>query len=866
MIESFSKKQSLQLNERSWLSILSFLIVMEEQQIGRKTRYRGGRLLILIYVCLGFVFAHFYGLAGVGDRYREQVLPILEDRCFDCHGDGEQKGGLAFDAFGSDEQGLQNTELWWKVVKNVRARIMPPRRKPQLTEEERATLNAWVQRDVFKIDPTDPDPGRVTLRRLNREEYRNTVRDLMGVDYDTELEFPPDDTGFGFDNIGDVLSVSPLLFEKFIGAAQSIVDEAVPQSSSVMPEVIYPGTAIKAAVGEGSGDRISFYDAVSLSNSFEIAISGEYEIHFAVRVDGEFAFDPGRLKVRFLVDGELGAEDEFVYAFSDDPDRGAPFEYRVARRFTAGQHTFGIQTEPLVEKGQQLQRLDFRVSSVTVSGPADETHWTAPSGYERFFPNGPAPDSLDGRRAYAFAILAQFAENAYRQPVSDSVIDELVSLSLSQAGTFEEGIARAMVAVLSSPRFLFRFESADLSDGDRRFPLVDEWALASRLSYFLWSTMPDKELFDLVKRGRLRMELERQLDRMLQDERANEFVRNFVGQWLQTRNVDHVPIESAAAFGLDRERETLREKFAGRGLWGQNKDVSPELAAARKRYREIERIVGRFNRRLRDSMRSETEQFFAHLLREDRSALELIESDYTFLDERLAEHYGIPEVMGDKIRKVTLPEGSPRGGVLTQGSMLLVTSNPTRTSPVKRGLFILENILGTPTPPAPPSIPELEAAAEAFEDHEPTLRQLLSRHREDPLCSSCHSRIDPLGLAFENFTAAGSWRDKEGGQPIDTSGRLVTGESFNGVEELKVVLATEHRSSFYRCLTEKMLTYALGRGLEPLDEFVVDEIVAGLEQDGGKLQTLIRAVVQSVPFQRTRRVDRSRDSVESHLN
>lgn len=839
---------------------------MEEQQFVRKTRFRASRLLVLTYLCSGFLFANFVGLAGERDRYREQVLPILEDRCFDCHGDGEQKGGLALDAFESDEQVLQETDLWWKVVKNLRARIMPPRRKPQLTVQEFDVLNSWVQSDVFKIEPTDPDPGRVTLRRLNREEYRNTIRDLMGVDYDTELEFPPDDTGFGFDNIGDVLSVSPLLFEKFIGAAESIVNEVVPKSSSVMPEMRFAGSEIQSVDAKQSGDRISFYDSVELLKEFEVEVAGEYEFHFNVRVDGEFAFDPGRLKARFFVDDAMVAEDEFVYAFSDDPDRGAPFDYRVSRHLDVGMHVLGIRTQPLVDKSEQLKRLDFRVGSASVRGPADEAHWTAPDGYERFFPDGPAPKSIEDRRSYAFKILDRFAKRAYRQPVSSDVVEKLVALALNHKGTFEEGIARALVAVLSSPRFLYRFESTEPLDGVRRFPLIDEWALASRLSYFLWSTMPDDELFDLANRGRLRAELDGQLRRMVEDERANEFVRNFVGQWLQTRNVDHVPIESAAAFGLDRERETLREKFGRRGLRGRNNDVSPELAVARKRYREIERIVGRFNRRLRDSMRSETEQFFGHLLRKDGSALELIESDYTFLDERLAEHYGIPDVDGDQMRKVKLPEGSPRGGVLTQGSMLLVTSNPTRTSPVKRGLFILENILGTPTPPAPPNIPELEEAAEAFEDHEPSLRQLLSRHREDPLCSSCHSRIDPLGLAFENFTAVGSWRDQEDGQPIDTSGRLVTGESFDGVQELKTVLASEHRSSFYRCLAEKILTYALGRGLEPLDEGVVDQIVARLERDGGKIRTLIRAIVESVPFQRTRRVDRSRDSVESNLN
>ena len=836
---------------------------MHGQGHSRMEKHRVTRLLSLGIVAFSLAFGGRLDAVEGAIAYREQVLPILEDLCFDCHGDGEQKGGLALDAFESDAQLLQETELWWNVVKNVRARIMPPRRKVQPTAEEFETLKQWVQRDVFRIDPSDPDPGRVTLRRLNREEYRNTVRDLMGVDYDTELEFPPDDTGFGFDNIGDVLSVSPLLFEKFIGAAEAIVDEVVPKSSSVMPVMGFSGTDLKSEDNEQSGDRISFYDAVSVTKSFEVAVPGDYEVRFEVRVDGEFAFDPGRLKARFLVDSALLAEDEFVYAFSDDPDRGASFVYKGQRQFDVGQHVLKIETHPLVAKEEKLNRLDLRVHSISVSGPSDQAHWTLPDGYDRFFPLGPAPESESGRRRYAFGILRRFAERAYRRPVSPAVVDELVSMTLRHQGTFEEGIARAFVAVLSSPRFLFRFESTEVLESGRRHPLVDEWALASRLSYFLWATMPDEELFGLAERGELREQLDGQLERMLEDERAQRFVQNFVGQWLQTRNVDHVAIEPASAFGLNREREALREKFGGRGLWARNEDVSAELAAARKRYREIERIVRRFNGRLRDSMRRETESFFAHILRENRSVLELLDSDYAFLDERLAEHYGIPGVSGEEMRKVSLPANSPRGGVLTQGSMLLVTSNPTRTSPVKRGLFILENILGTPTPPAPPNIPELEEAAEAFEDHEPTFRELLARHREDPLCSSCHSRIDPLGLAFENFTAVGSWRDREEGQAIDVSGRLVTGETFDGVRELKAVLATEHRAGFYRCLAEKMLTYALGRGLEATDELFVDRIVAQMEGNEGRLRTLIQAVVQSAPFQRSRQVDRTVDSVES---
>jgi hypothetical protein len=382
--------------------------------------------------------------------------------------------------------------------------------------------------------------------------------------------------------------------------------------------------------------------------------------------------------------------------------------------------------------------------------------------------------------------------------------------------------------VLASPKFLFRVEETVPGRADQPFAPLDDYALASRLSYFLWSSMPDKELFDLAERGELHQNLPQQLERLLRSPRAGALIKNFAGQWLQSRDVEGISLN---------ERAVLRREGIRRRL---------EL-----------------DRPLRLAMQRETEMYFGHVIREDRGILELIESDYTFLDENLAGYYGIPDVEGKEMRRVTLPPDSPRGGVLTMGTLLTVTSNPTRTSPVKRGLFILDNILGTPAPPAPPNIPELEEAEKEFKDRQPTIREAMEIHRSNALCRSCHSRMDPLGLALENFNALGLWRETERDQPIDASGQLITGESFRDIREFKKILAVERRLDFYRCLTEKLLTYALGRGLEYYDIHAIDEIVDRLDQAEGRSSALLLGIVESAPFQNRRNPVRLAEAITS---
>jgi len=506
----------------------------------------------------------------------------------------------------------------------------------------------------------------------------------------------------------------------------------------------------------------------------------------------------------------------------------------------------------------------MQITSVTVRGPMDRDQWVQPWNYTRFFPK-PVPSGAKGRRDYARELLSGFARGAYRRPVDAKTVDRLVGLAeqfYNQPGkTFEAGVAQAMVAVLASPRFLFLEEAAEPGADHNGFASVDEYSLASRLSYFLWSSMPDDELMRLALEGRLRANLSGQMERMLKDRRSEALIKDFAGQWLRTRDIGGVPIDERSVLAResppnpDRERNRKRYRELADKL---EQDLTPqekdELATLRaERVKLFNRpLPAELNYELRSAMRSETEHVFSHVLRDDRSLLELLDSDYTFLNERLAKHYGITNVAGSDMRLVHLPPDSPRGGVITEGTVLVVTSNPTRTSPVKRGVFILDSILGTPAPPPPPDIPPLEDAAKGLTNHAPSLRETLAAHRENPTCAACHNRLDPLGLALENFNAMGMWRDKELNQPIDASARLITGEEFANVRELKHILVRNHAEDFYRALTEKLLTYAVGRGLEYYDVETVDQIVSRIEKSDGRPSALLAGIVESAPFQKCR--------------
>lgn len=798
--------------------------------------------------------------------YDRDVLPTLKTFCYDCHADGVSKGQVSFDSFTNHTELASQRGLWLSVLKNLQAGLMPPEKKPKPTEAQVQAIEGWINRDVFGIDPEHPDPGRVTVRRLNRIEYRNTIRDLTGFNFKVEDELPPDDTGYGFDNIGDVLTLSPMLLEKYIQAAEKIVTAAVPRVSRAPAESAYTGSDFARTEGKGTGDRLSFYQAATVARSFEAPYDGSYRFLFDLEVLGQFDFDPGRCRVVLKADDREIWQQEFGW------QNGKKFSFDVPQQWTAGSRRLAFELQPLVPVEKKINSIDLRIASVRVRGPMEKARWVRPKNFELFFSRD-VPEAEPERRAYAREVLKRFARRACRRPVDDRYVDRLTDIATTAAARpgmrFEDGVAQALVPLLASPRFLFRIEpaaaaaaTAPATAADDRFPLIDEHALAARLSYFLWATTPDAELSALADRGELRRNLNAQVKRLLADKRSEALVENFVGQWLQVRDVEGIDINARIVLARDRGDDREAER---RGKRFQELITIPEEKRTDAEKAEIQQMRDRFraeakNRQnleldgeLRRALRDETYMAFSHLMREDRDLIELLDADYTFLNERLAKHYGITNITGAQMRKVSLPAGNPRGGVLTHGSTLIVTSNPTRTSPVKRGLFILDNILGTPAPPAPGNVPALEQAEAEFKDHAPTLRELLQIHREKPLCASCHNRMDPLGLALENFNALGMWRDSERGQAIDAAGKLVTGESFTDIRELKRSLAARHRTDFYRCVTEKLLTYALGRGLEYYDVATVERIVRRLESGQGRFAELLAGIVESAPFQRTRR-------------
>jgi mono/diheme cytochrome c family protein len=629
---------------------------------------------ILLVVCSGILYLAGAQAAPQADAARKadgpahapdkvtfanQVQPFLAKYCLSCHAGARPRSGLALDGFKDEASAQKDRLLWQKIAQLIRSREMPRGFGPKPAPADVELVATWIESELTKVDCTGTkDPGRVTIRRLNRAEYNNTIRDLVGVQFQPAEDFPSDDVGYGFDNIGDVLSMPPILMEKYLAAAEKVVDLAF-----------------------------------------------------------------------------------------QDPD--------IRKRI--------LTCEP---KGQ-------------------------------------------GSAESARQVLEPLASRAFRRPVSEEEVNRLarlVAMAEKHGDSFEEGIRLALQAVLVSPHFLFRVESTRRGTNRESVLPLSDFELATRLSYFLWSSMPDEELFSLAKQESLRKDgnLEAQVGRMLKDPKARALVDNFGGQWLQTRNLGA---------------------------------ATPDPA-----------LFPTFDEYLRTAMLKETELFFEAVLQEDRSVLAFLDADFTFMNERLARHYGIPGVEGDQFRRVTLT-GDQRGGILTHASVLTVTSNPTRTSPVKRGKWILENLLGTPPPPPPPDAGELPETKEAVLSG--SLRKRMETHRTNPNCATCHQRMDPLGFGLENFDAIGAWRTRDGEFAIDASGTLPDGQLFQGPAGLRALLKGK-AEAFRRCLTEKLLTYALGRGLEYFDKCAVDDIVAALARGPDRFSTLVIEIVKSDPFQMRR--------------
>lgn len=716
----------------------------------------------------------------------KEIQPLLKSYCFECHNDQKAKGELSLEKFNTLESIRKDRKKWELVLKNVRSGEMPPEKKPQPSVEERETLVKFVESQIFRVDPKKPDPGRVTIRRLNRAEYNNTIRDLVGVEFRPADDFPVDDVGYGFDNIGDVLSLSPILLEKYLSAAEKILSAAIVESGPIFDG---PKKRIEAETLKTTAQGSSPYGgyAFALNKEGEIYTTnrvenpGEYIIR--IRAFGQqFGPEPPRLELR------LGGN--AVKAFDVAAVEGKAADYEVKLPLEPGEQRLAAAyiNNYVTPQGDRNLIIDY----IDVIGPVARQPY--PKTHQNIF------SSSDPRE-----VIGKFAMRAFRRPLAKEELDRLMGLyemARKDGENFESAVRVALSAVLISPHFLFRGEIQPDPDNPKAVHPINEFALASRLSYFLWSTMPDERLFTLAGKKALRKNLREEVSRMLNDPRARALVENFGNQWLQIRNLAN---------------------------------ITPDA-----------KTFPKWNAELRGAMQRETEMFFENLMREDRSVLELLDADYSFLNEPLAKHYGVEGVTGNEFRKVAFKDRQ-RGGVLTQGSILAITSNPTRTSPVKRGKWILENILGTPPPPPPPNVPELSEEKESVLSG--SLRQRMEQHREKPMCASCHSRMDPIGFGFENFDGIGAWREKDGEFPVDTAGKLLSGEDFSDAAALKRILVEKKRREFLECVAGKMLTFALGRGMEYYDRVSIDQAVKSMEKNQYRFSSLVAGVVNSPAFQ-----------------
>ncbi|SIO07419.1 Planctomycete cytochrome C [Singulisphaera sp. GP187] len=738
-----------------------------------------------------------------------QITPLLAKYCINCHGDKKPKGGVNLAKLTDEASLVANQKVWQLVIENIESGDMPPEGKPRPSKAEVELLTGWIDARLEKLDcGKESDPGRVTLRRLNRSEYNNTIRDLFGRDFRAAEDFPSDDVGYGFDNIGDVLTLPPILMEQYLAAAESIVEQAIVADSD--SSALMKTWEAEELEPDAGGSRYDDW-ARMLASTGEIAVTfpcprgGEYL--FRVRAFGQQA-GPEPARMAFQVDGKV------IKTVEVTAEVGNPEVYEVKLPLSEGARRLSVAFindfyEPKAEDPKRRDR-NLVVDFLEIQGTAGAANAPLPASHQKIIFQTPTKATRDD---CVRAILERFASRAYRRPITPGELARLVKfvdLAEQSGDSFERGIQLALEAVLVSPQFLFRveidprLEKSDKTQFTRTHP-INEFELASRLSYFLYSSIPDDELWQLATEGKLREgdHLEKQVRRMLLDPKAKALVENFADQWLQIRNL---------------------------------KTVNPDPKQFPK-----------FDEPLRAAMLKETELFFEAVMREDRSVLDFLDADYTFLNERLAAHYGINGVKGNEFRRVSLSEGTQRGGLLTQASILTVTSNPTRTSPVKRGKWILEQILGTPPPPPPPDVPELKEDPSTVLTG--SLRQRMEQHRANPSCASCHARMDPLGFAFENFDAIGAWRDKDGAFPVDSSGSLPSGQSFQGPEGLKAILKTREKN-FTRCLAEKMLTFAIGRGIEDPDKCAIDKIVDTTGSDQSKFSRLVLEIVKSDPFQK----------------
>jgi mono/diheme cytochrome c family protein len=748
---------------------------------------------------------------------------VLDRYCVTCHTQRAKERGtvpIALDNIDLSNVGA-NAEVLEKVVRKMRAGLMPPPGAARPDDATKRHLISSLEAELDRSAASSPDPGRPLLHRLNRTEYANAIRDLFSLEIDAAALLPPDDAAYGFDNIADALGFSPLLQERYLTAAMKIGALAVGDPH------ISPGSETYRIRQDLSQDQHI--------EGLPLGTIGGAGVRHNFPLDGEYVFQAKLYRtnlnivrgleaphqVEFTVDGRrvhlatIGGKEDLESLFEKPSDTGDAVEARLRFRLPvkAGPHvvTVAFLQEPQTARPGRLQpylrssvdNFDWsgqpHIQTLVITGPFNVTGPGDTPSRQGIFVCRPVTPASEP--ACAMQIVATLARRAYRQPVSNADMQRIISLyeSARRNGGFEAGIKAAVQRILSSPQFILRTER---DPGPGVVHAVSDVELASRLSFFLWSSIPDDRLLKVATEGNLKRSavVEQEVRRMLSDGKSNALIDNFAGQWLRLRNVINVL---------------------------PNSDLFPD-----------------FDDNLRQSFRRETEMLFESIIREDRSVVDLLTADYSFINERLARHYGIPDVYGSHFRRVTITDPARRG-LLGQGSILSVTSHAERTSPVLRGKWILENILGTAVPPPPPDVPPLKERAEGEKPR--TMREQMVEHRVNPTCASCHKVMDPIGFALENFDAVGAWRSRDADENVDASGELVDGTKVNGVVELRDALLRDPEL-FVGTVTEKMLTYALGRGIDYRDMPAVRKIVRDAARDSYRFSAIVMGIVRSTPF------------------
>ena len=748
---------------------------------------------------------------------------MLDQYCVTCHNQQLKTAGLMLDkADLSDIPG--GAQTWEKVVMKLRGGMMPPLGRPKPDQTAVDSMVSLLETALDKASAANPNPGRASLHRLNRTEYGNAIRDLLDLEIDVKELLPPDDESNGFDNIADVLKVSPSLLEQYLGASRKISALAVGDATITPLKQIYRVPPDRAQDEEIEGLPMGTRGGLMIRENFPLDAEYQFDIVLLRNVLGYMKGLEWPHQIEIAVDGQrvflspVGGDDDNRASDANFAMAADMIDARLRARIPlrAGPHEIGIAflrknssetAEPLELHAydHDLQNMNGnpQVDHVDITGPLQATNSGDTPSRRRIFTCKPlnAADETPCARK----ILSALAHRAYRGPVAATDLDSLMTFyeTARKKNGFEAGVQNALHVMLATPKFLFRSEPDPANVPSGQIYKIDDLALASRLSFFLWSSIPDEELLAAAEQGKLKDSavLNAQIKRMLADRKSQAMTSNFAGQWLFLRNLQS--------------------------------------------SRPDNKTFPDFDDNLRQAFRKETELFFDSIMREDHNVLDLLTADYTFVNEPLAKHYGIPNVYGSHFRRINLPDETRRG-LLGQGSVLTVTSYPNRTSPVLRGKWILENIMGTPPPPPPANVPPFPENEEGAKPK--AIREILEEHRKNPACATCHAVMDPLGFSLENFDATGEWRKKDHSGPIDPSGILADGTKVDGPVALRQALL-KHPERFVDTMTEKLMTYALGRGLEYYDMPVVRGIVRDAAKQDYKFSALVFNIVKSAPFQ-----------------